>query len=262
MTENGERFVLKISNHAEQPEVVDFQNCALQHIGERDTTLPVPRVIAGRDGHFRFTVSLHDRTHIIRLLSWLDGQVLYGFSPGSKEAAELGRLLARLGLALKDFDHAGASPPSLWDMKRAAALVELLEYTKDAHLRELIEHVLERFNTLLPTLMSLRTQVIYNDLNPDNVLLDKNDPQHISGIIDFGDLVKSPLVIDLAVASAYQLADGDDPLAGTLSLIAGYHAVRPLQDMEMELLPDLIRTRLVTSILIMSWRMQRYPQKP
>ena len=31
-TEDGRRFVLKISNHAEQLEVVDFQNQALLHV--------------------------------------------------------------------------------------------------------------------------------------------------------------------------------------------------------------------------------------
>ena len=86
------------------------------------------------------------------------------------------------------------------------------------------------------------------------------DPSQISGIIDFGDMVKSPLIIDLAVAASYQLSNGDDPLAGALPLIAGYNAVTPLQQAEIELLTDLIQTRLITSLLICTWRVKLFPE--
>ena len=73
-------------------------------------------------------------------------------------------------------------------------------------------------------------------------------------------MVKSPLIIDLAVAAAYQLSAGDDPLAGALPMIAGYHAIRPLQEIEVELLTDLIRTRLITSLLVGSYRSSLFPE--
>ena len=97
-------------------------------------------------------------------------------------------------------------------------------------------------------------------MNLANVLMDKARPDHISGLIDFGDLTKSPLIIDLAVAAAYQLSDGDDPLGGALPMIAGYHAIRPLLNLEMELLTNLIRTRLITSLLINSYRVTLFPE--
>ncbi len=43
-------------------------------------------------------------------------------------------------------------------------------------------------------------------------------------------------------------------------MIAGYHAVRPLQSAEMELLTDLIRTRLITSLLIGNYRVKLFPE--
>ena len=39
---DGRRYVLKFSNSAEQEQVVDFQNRALQHIAVTDPGLPVP----------------------------------------------------------------------------------------------------------------------------------------------------------------------------------------------------------------------------
>ena len=73
-------------------------------------------------------------------------------------------------------------------------------------------------------------------------------------------MVKSPLIIDLAIAVAYQLGHGDDPLNNALPMIEGYHAVQPLQGLEMELLADLIKTRLITSLLIHSYRVMLFPE--
>ena len=180
---------------------------------------------------------------------------------GRELACKLGEVLARLGLALRGFDHPGSNPPLLWDMKHAGNLRALLAYIEEPDINTLIGGTLDRFDThVQPMLNKLRTQVIYNDLNRGNVLLDKTDPNDISGIIDFGDLVKSPLIIDPAIAAAYQLSEGDDPLAGALPLIAGYHAVCPLQQLEMIVLIDLIRTRLVTSLLINTYRTILFPE--
>jgi hydroxylysine kinase len=49
-------------------------------------------------------------------------------------------------------------------------------------------------------------------------------------------------------------------MAGALPVIAGYHAIAPLQNKEMELLADLIRTRLITSLLIGSYRSILFPE--
>lgn len=262
--DSGERYVLKISNHAERADVVDFQNRALDHIHARDASIPIPRVVAGRNGRSQFTVKLHGRDHIVRLMTWLEGKVLHDADIGPSQAvrlsATIGGLLARLGLALRGFEHSASNPPLLWDMKHAGALTELLDCIADEKLRKASEGALKDFDTLSPALATLRSQVIHNDFNPDNLLLQFDDPARISGVIDFGDLVASPLIIDVAVAAAYQLADEGDPLDGALPLIAGYHAARPLQALEIELLPSLIRTRLASSILIMSWRMRQYPQ--
>lgn len=260
-TNDGSRFTLKIANYAELQLTVDFQNEALRHVAEQDASLPIPRVIPAANGQLCTSVEHGGRAHIVRVLSWLDGVPMQEGTAGGELARKLGELLARLGLALSGFVHPGSNPPQMWDMKRAGGLRELLPCIEDASLNQLIGGVLDRFDGhVQPMLNRLRTQVIYNDLNPGNVLLNKTNPQAISGIIDFGDLVKSPLVIDLAIAAAYELSEGDDPLAGALPLIAGYHAVCPLQQLEMKLLIDLIRTRLITSLLINTYRTTLFPE--
>jgi hydroxylysine kinase len=259
--EDGRRFTLKISNYAEQLQVIDFQNRALLHVAKQDPALPLPKVIPTISGHLHCRVKSGGKPHFVRMLSWLDGVVLNDATADAGLANGLGQLLARFGVALKDFDHPGSNPSSLWDMKRAARLGDLLDHIREPGPRLLIDQTLDKFvSQVKPKLDSLRTQVIHNDMNPGNILVGKVRSNRIRGLIDFGDLVKSPLIIDLAVAAAYQLSEGDDPLAGALPMIAGYHAIRPLQDLEMELLMDLIRTRLITSILIGTYRSTLFPE--
>lgn len=258
---DGKRYTLKISNDAEQEEVVEFQNLALRHIAKQDASLPIPRVIPDLDGQLHCTVENNGKRHFVRVLSWLEGMLLDDAEIDAELANRLGRLLAQMDLALDGFDHPGSNPPSLWDMKRAAGLRDLLPCIEEPGLRKLIGETLDTFDgRVKPRLGALRTQVIHNDMHPGNVLMDEAQPDRISGLIDFGDMVKSPLIIDLAISAAYQLSDGDDPLNGALPMIAGYHAIRPLQRLEMELLTDLIRTRLITSLLIGSYRVSLFPE--
>ena len=259
--DNGRRYIFKISNSAEQPQFIDFQNRALMYVAEKDASLPVPRVIPSLDGQIYQSIESNEKQHIVRVLSWLDGVVLDDLEVNADVANPLGQLLARLGLALDGFDHPASNPPSLWDMKRASSLRDLLEYIDDPQLRSLIGQCLDRFDSRVkPVMETLRTQVIHNDMNLANVLMDEARPEQVSGLIDFGDLVKSPLIFDLAIACSYQLGKGADPLSGALPMIAGYHAVRPLMESEMVLLPDLIRTRLITSLLIGSYRVRLFPE--
>ncbi|MGA9572520.1 MAG: phosphotransferase, partial [Lysobacterales bacterium] len=260
-TAGGRRFVLKISNHAEQLEVIDFQNQALLHIAGTDVSIPLPRVIPTLDGALHGSVERAGKTHFVRVLSWVEGSVLHDAKASPALARELGRFLAKLDVALRGFDHPGGHLPLLWDMKRAEGLADFLAHIESPDLRRLIGATLDRFVAhVKPALDGLRTQVIHNDMNPGNVLMDKDRPDQIGGLIDFGDMTRSPLIIDLAVAASYQLGAGNDPLAGVLPMISGYHGIEPLQQAEMALLTDLIRTRLITSLLIGSYRATLFPE--
>jgi Ser/Thr protein kinase RdoA (MazF antagonist) len=100
--------------------------------------------------------------------------------------------------------------------------------------------------------------VIHGDFNPHNLLADPADPRHLTGILDFGDMTLSHRICDLAVAGSY-LIDPADPAALLGPLVAGYHRVNPLAPEELDLLPDLVTARLVTTLTISAWRAARYP---
>jgi hydroxylysine kinase len=82
----------------------------------------------------------------------------------------------------------------------------------------------------------------------------------VTGLIDFGDAVRAPLVQEVAVAAAYQLVDEGHPLAGAADVVAGYAQAMPLNEDELAVLFDLIAARLVLIVSIGGWRAARYPE--
>lgn len=257
---DGREFVLKVTNSAEDPAVTNFQTEALLHIEWRDAGLPVPRVCRSRDGAAELALTLAGKTHTVRLLTYLSGEPLYLTPASAHQREELGRCLARLGLALRDFRHPAAAHDLLWDISNAGRLRDWLPNIADAELRALATRFLDRFeDEVLPVQRRQRRQVVHNDFNPHNVLVDPADPSRVTGVLDFGDMVETPLVNDIAVAASYQVA-GPHSLGWAADFIAAYHSVSALLADEVDILYDLIAIRHVTTVTITEWRARLYPE--
>ncbi len=258
----GISYVLKIANPAEEPLVTNLQTKALLHIAAIDPALPVQRVFPTLAGEPEFLLpDASGRSMVVRLFSYLEGEPLHQVGRNAAQRRNLGTALAQLGLALRGFFHPAAGHDLLWDIKNAARMWELLHFIEESESRALVELILTRFGDhVTPVLPRLRAQVVHNDLNPYNVLIDGRDHSKVAGILDFGDMVHTPLINDLAVATSYQLALEGDPLSDAGDFIAAYHAVTPLEPVEIELLYDLIGARLATTATITSWRAARYPE--
>jgi hydroxylysine kinase len=256
----GHDYVLKAMHPAEDPAVVDFQDQALLAIERNDPTLPVPRLIrplATSATHLLWQGETGP-PRILRVLTYLRG-VPFARSGGSgpPPLQDLGRCLARLDLALGSLRHAAESHDLLWNLQYVARARGLLSHIADPARRAIPTQFLDRFERhALPILPGLRAQVIHNDFNPHNVLIDGHG---VAGIIDFGDMLRAPLVQDLATAAAYQIGDETAPLGGVSAMVAAYHEVLPLLRAEVEILADLIAARLVLTIAITTWRAARHP---
>ena len=255
---DGARFVLKLSNSAEDPRVTDLQTRALLHLAASD--LPTPRLRAGRDGQVQHLWTTRSGAEcVVRLLSFLDGAPLSDRIADDAVLCSVGAALARLDDALRDFSHPADDHDLLWDLKRADKSLELLDAVADGESRRLAESGLRLFaRAAVPKFGGLRTQVIHNDLNPHNVLV-RPGRAEVTGILDLGDAVRGPLVNDVAVAAAYHVRSGPDPLGGVAALVAGYRAVSPLKSDEIDVLHPLIIGRLAMTVAITAWRARLYP---
>jgi len=252
-------FVLKIANPAENPAALEFQDGALLHLEAAAPAVPVPRLVRTRAGAPSHTLSTGDGPRIMRLLTYLPGELQYRTAPSEAQSRNVGRALAELGLGLERY---GGRPPAgklMWDISHTLDLAAVADHVAPER-QAATQAVLNAFERALPTLASLpRRQIIHNDFNPHNILLDPADPNKVVGIIDFGDMVHAPLVNDLAVGLSYHLAT-DDWAARARAFIEGFLSARPLDPQEIAVLPLLVRARLTMSVVIAEWRSALFPE--
>src|SRR5207244_8081751 len=71
---------------------------------------------------------------------------------------------------------------------------------------------------------------------------------------DLGDQIHAPLISDPAVECTYAMVRHPRPLAAVRALVAAYDDANRLTDRELELLFDLILTRLAMSIVMAAWQ--------
>ena len=211
------RFVLKLANAAEPPDLTALQTRALIHLEPQ--SLPTPRVIRTLSGEAQATTP-HGT---LRLLTWLEGHPQHLTRRSPAQCAAMGATAARLSLGLQGFHHPAAVHVLQWDIKQASSLRPLLPHiTPD--LRPLATETLDRFDRdIKPALARCRSQIVHNDLNPHNVLVDPADPDRITGILDFGDMVETPLICDAGVTAAYQI-DPAAPWDSLTTFARAYHA--------------------------------------
>jgi Ser/Thr protein kinase RdoA (MazF antagonist) len=254
-TDDGRRFVFKIANRAESPVTTDFQIKALLHIESRQCPVATPvvrRTLAGAESMLVFA---GDTAHVSRVVSYLPGKLLSSVDTSPRLAAHLGQCAAQLDLALTGFSHAGERQTLLWDLQHADRLRELLPYITDAELAASVRRCIDDFDARVKgVLPDLRQQVIHADLHGDNVLVSAHDHDAIAGVIDFGDMLRAPIVMEVAVAAAYLRALEGDPLRLIVPFVAAYNEVMRLQGEEIDVLFDLVRARLASSISILHWR--------
>ena len=258
---DGSATVLKIANAAEEPGLGAFQQAALQHVATSDPSLPIPRVCLTRAGAVEAHVTLANGSrHSLRMVTYLPGILLSTGASSLAQAHAIGDKLAALGAALSDFDHPNASHDILWDLEQAPSLRPLLVHIARPDHRDRARTVLDRYEDVVrPRASTFRRQVIHNDCNPSNILVDPADPTRLAGILDFGDMVRTALVHDLAVAAAYHVGSGDF-LGRPLAMAAGYHGRVPLRPEEIDSLFDLIALRLVFTLTIGAWRADLHPE--
>jgi len=256
---NGQGWVIKIANGAEDQQALDFQAALLSHAFEMYPSLPLPHIRKTLNGEWLGRCQGSDgRVHFVRAVSWLPGKP---FALGKKTEQQfdgLGETLGLLTLALQGFAHAGAIRDFDWDLTQAGRSRARLQFIDDPVRREIITYFLDRFDSgVAAQLKRCRAQVIHADANDYNVLVDETHDGGIAGIIDFGDALHSPLINEVAVAAAYAMMDRDAPIEDAARIVGGFHRVNPLRPDEIDLLFDLIALRLVISVTLSASRRKR-----
>lgn len=255
-TADGAEYILKFANADEDPAFRDMQVQALAHIARTDPTLPVPRTIQTRAGAAQVTRADGIQA---RLLSWVPGTPLRLAPRSAAQRHALGAACARLQRALAGFTHPAHAHEISWDVQHALHLRALTFAIPHAPARGIIEALFDRFEAeIQPHLPTLRRQAVHNDLTGNNVLANPANPAEIAGIIDFGDMAFTPIVIDIAVATSALRGPPDH----TADVLRGYLTLSPLAPEEATLLPLLMAARVALSTTLACWHRHCQPNNP
>ena len=125
---DGKDFILKIANPAEDPASLEFQDGALMHLEAAAPNVPVPRLMLTKTGAPSHTLSTSDGPRVMRLLTFLGGELQYRTSASETQSRNVGRALAQLGLGLEDYKGRPPAGKLMWDISHTLDLVALLDH--------------------------------------------------------------------------------------------------------------------------------------
>jgi 4-aminobutyrate aminotransferase-like enzyme/Ser/Thr protein kinase RdoA (MazF antagonist) len=247
-------FVLKVMHPAREPEFIDMQCRALQHLAQRAPQLTLPRVRLNRTGDTVAAIASADgRQRLVWLLTYVPGTILAKARPHSPELLQsLGRFLGEMDAALADFSHPAAERDLKWDLARAGWIRGHLQHIRDASQRALVEKFLALYESeVVPALPQLRRSVVYGDANDYNVLVGEALPlpRKVVSVIDFGDMHETVTVSEVAIAAAYAILGKENPLRAAAEVVGAYHRAFPITEVELKVLFALIGTRLAVSVV-------------
>ncbi|WP_426301981.1 phosphotransferase [Arthrobacter sp. R-11] len=264
LEDGKETYLVKLSSPQEDPQIVNLQTTCMAYLEHAAPDLPVQRLVRTLGGKPEIQIpedeGLHNR--VLRVMRFVPGRLLADQAPTADQLQVCGATLARLSIALSDFEHPRASRILMWDLKHFHRMRPLLGYVEEGAKRSLAEPIFDQFDEkVVPLLDTLTTQVVHGDFSPFNVLVDPEDPRYVTGIIDFGDVVRTPVIFDISVAMANHLGvDPERPWDDALHLMDGYRSVRPLPAHELEALSAAAPARLLLRALITEWRAIQYPE--
>ena len=254
---SGERYALKIANALEDRAMLEAQQLAMSRISERVST--GQRLEPTKSGDFLTEIrSASGESHYVWMVTWLPGSVLGTIRwHSSALLRDIGRRVGQIDRALAEFDHPAIHRDLHWDLANGLSVIREYEsLVTDEEMRRLVIGFTDEFERdVAPILPGLRKSAIHNDANDYNVIVGGGDDlytknQRVTGLIDFGDMVYTYTVADLAIAIAYAILDKPDPLSAAAEIVRGYNEEYPLTEDECAALFGLARLRLCMSVSI------------
>ena len=248
----GRPFVLKIANPDESPDVIDLQNQALFHLERSSVRCLVPSLRPSVRGDFVISVPAAAGSHQVRLVTFLEGLPMGAATdvPGHLLIA-VGELLGRIDRVLAGFSHPAMKRHLYWDSRHALKTIGGNRlYLRDPNRLELLDRFVTSFREqFLPVAGALGLSVIHNDANDYNLLVNRaTGPSELTGLIDFGDMVRTYTACEVANACAYLMMGSDSPVGAASQIVCGYQRGHPLSEFECRILGHLIAIRLCLSV--------------
>ncbi|EDW04088.1 hydroxylysine kinase [Drosophila grimshawi] len=258
-------YVLKILNalDSKKEDFVDAQNQLLLYLAKQNVQCPRP--IANARGSYYSVEQLSGNGHVVRLLEYIPGKMFHEVDVTKNLLYQSGEYLAKLDRALKSFTHkAYETHKTLWMLQSVPQLRDFLYVLEDHQRKALCEEIIDTFESKVLRLINLlELQIIHGDYNEQNILVNATNPDRpnsyrVTGVIDFGDTSRSPLIFELGIAMTYMMLQAKDLASGGIFL-AGYTSVQSVNDVERGYLKYCVAARLAQSLIMGAYTHTLHP---
>ncbi len=244
---DGSRLVMKIANDTHNLQFLNAQVEIINHLSTSELKNKFQQLNSNNKGELLTKINLDNTNYYIRILTYLEGIFwIDQTEDDNKPYHALGVFLGKMDRALEDFSHPAMHRHYTWDISTAADANRKLNLIRNHEVRRMVGYFLMQFETeVLPELSSLHHIYAHNDANDYNVLVDQDS---IMGLIDFGDMVYTARINNVAVACTYAMLNTTNPLDAAIKVVKGYNEICQLSDKELHLLYHLIAGRLCISL--------------
>ncbi len=241
------QYILKVATDEHGIHFLDAQVQIVNHLSKSRVSDKFQHYLLNSDGSEITILVLDGANYYVRILSFLEGMFWVDAKNHNDELLlALGNFLGEMDSSLKNFSHPAMHRHYEWDIANSLDAEVNLPYIKDHEKRRIAAYFLMQFRKEVQPLQHvLRKAYIHNDANDYNVLVQDNK---VAGLIDFGDMVFTNLINNLAVACTYAMFRQRNVLHAAATVVKGYHEKYPLTEQEVSVLYYLIAGRLCISV--------------
>ncbi len=281
---NGSRFVLKISARSETERRLDFETRLVRSARRQDPALRLPELLPTAAGEDRIRRRFGDSLHHIRLFRYLEGVPISSFRRRPPALLDsIGRFLGRLqnAIAAAETPNPEASNPAArepgpprpdtpnipWALPHAERVIrEAAAVLPAGPERGLYQRLADSMIGELPQLLALPSTPIHNDANDDNLLLISGEPEAAGPedliLLDFGDALAAPAVVEAATAALYASGTAPDPIGAAALVLKGFADEHPVTGEEAALFRTAIGVRALVSAGVAALRREAAEPTP
>ncbi len=250
-TQESKKFLLKIAPVFKDLKSLRFETEVQNIMAQKCQAYHIPKILPSLDGKLIIETMLHDHMVAIRLIEWVDGEVLGNIHLRTVSMLKnWGELAGIMSTKMPEAPAQNAANQDQWNLDHFDQNEELVELIDDPDLQLIISSYFSLFRDRhRASLTQCEKGLIHGDLNDHNVFIDPASIDcPIIGAIDFGDLMYTSLIHELAVTAAYAIMHCEDPLAAVSHMLQSYTHYRQATELELQLLYGLIAMRLCTTI--------------
>lgn len=246
------RYVVKVARPSESRAELDLQNAAMRFVAAHGPSFDSPEPVPTLNGDDFVTHDGHD----IRVLTWVHGNPLAERQRiRLDDLVELGKLAGRTATALAGFSDPAMDREIRWDARRSREVIdELRDQLKVPEHRALVTEAMSYFAEVEAIADRLPLQVVHGDVTDTNAvcLVDDAGRVAVNGVLDFGDVMRTWRVADIAATAS--TTAGHPRVVGALdaamATLRGYVLIDPLTEDEIDVFWPLVLSRAAVALTV------------